>query len=157
MNTELTKRFVDSFHKARRLTDMLLELPYGLTPRHIRALDNIHALEQQGRAVRVSDISDAMRSTRPSITRLVNELQAKGLIKKTPDADDRRVIRVELTPAGLEVYEIYCLRYHEWLARLLEPIPDEDAEAAIRAIHRTSELMSGSRPDPAELSRDPRQ
>lgn len=151
MDIELTKRFVDSFHEARRLTDMLLELPEGLTPRHIRVIDNIHALARQGRAVRVSDISDAMRSTRPSITRLVNDLQAKGIVKKTPDAEDKRVIRVELTHAGLEVYNIYCLRYHEWLAELLEPIPVEDAEAAIRAIHRASELMSANKSGPAEM------
>lgn len=145
------KKFVDSFHEAKRLADMLPELPDGLTPRHIRILDNIYMLAQQGGAVRISDVSDAMRSTRPSITKLVNELQKKGYVDKTPDTADRRVILVSLTDAGREVHEVYCLNYHEWLSQLLEPIPAEDIRAAIRAIHRAYELMSANTPDISSL------
>ena len=78
MDTDLTKQFIDSFHIAKHLTDMLPELPDVLTPRHIRILDTIYTLSQHGSAVRISDISDAMRSTRPSITKLVNELNNKN-------------------------------------------------------------------------------
>lgn len=151
MDTELMKKFVDSFHEAKRLADMLPELPDGLTPRHIRVLDNIYKPEQQGRTVRISDISDAMRSTRPSITKLVNELQKKGYVEKTPDTGDKRVILVNMTPSGREVHEFYCLRYHEWLSQLLEPIPAEDIKAAIRAIHGAYELMSANTPDVSSL------
>ncbi len=151
MDTELMKKFVDSFHEAKRLADMLPELPDGLTPRHIRVLDNIYKPEQQGSTVRISDISDAMRSTRPSITKLVNELQTKGYVDKTPDTADRRVILVNMTTSGREVHRIYCLNYHEWLSQLLEPIPAEDVRAAIRAIHHAYELMSANTPDISNL------
>ena len=151
MDTALTKQFIDSFHIAKHLTDMLPELPDGLTPRHIRILDNIYTLSQHGSAVRISDISDAMRSTRPSITKLVNELNKKGYVEKTPDTDDKRVILVSLTPLGRDVYEVYGLRYHEWLSQLLEPIADEDIEAAIRAIRYANKLMSAVSPDISKL------
>lgn len=145
------KKFVDSFHEAKRLADMLPELPDGLTPRHIRVLDNIYKPEQQGRTVKISDISDAMRSTRPSITKLVNELQKKGYVEKTPDTGDKRVILVNLTASGREVHKIYCMNYHEWLAQLLEPITAEDIRAAIRAIHSAYELMSVNTSDISSL------
>ena len=151
MDTDLTKQFIDSFHMAKHLTDMLPELPDGLTPRHIRKHDNIYTLSQHGSAVRISDISDAMRSTRPSITKLVNELNKKGYVEKTPDTADKRVILVSLTPLGRDVYEVYGLRYHEWLSQLLEPIADEDVEAAIRAIHYANKLMSAVSPDISKL------
>ena len=151
MDTDLTKQFIDSFHMAKHLTDMLPALPDGLTPRHIRILDNIYTLSQHGSAVRISDISDAMRSTRPSITKLVNELNKKGYVEKTPDTADKRVILVSLTPLGRDVYEVYGLRYHEWLSQLLEPIADEDIEAAIRAIRYANKLMSAVSPDISKL------
>ena len=92
-----------------------------------------------------------MRSTRPSITKLVNELNKKGYVEKTPDTDDKRVILVSLTPLGRDVYEVYGLRYHEWLSQLLEPIADEDIEAAIRAIRYANKLMSAVSPDISKL------
>ena len=82
---------------------------------------------------------------------LVNELNKKGYVEKTPDTADKRVILVSLTPLGRDVYEVYGLRYHEWLSQLLEPIADEDIEAAIRAIRYANKLMSAVSPDISKL------
>lgn len=47
----------------------------------------------------------------PDITRLVDRLERRGLVARARDAADRRVVRTQVTPAGLEL-----------LARLDEPV-----------------------------------
>lgn len=141
MDIALAKRFIDSCHEAKRVIDMLPILPAGITPRHVRVIDNLHELADSGRRVRISDISDAMRVTRPGVTRLINELVGMDYIIKTQDSADKRVIWLTLTASGEEFYRFYCLEYHTWLSELLADIPQEDIEAAIRSIYAASSLM----------------
>lgn len=49
---------------------------------------------------RTSGLSDAVGVSRPNVTRLLNSLEAKGLVSRSMSADDRRVMLVNLTPAG---------------------------------------------------------
>jgi homoprotocatechuate degradation regulator HpaR len=39
----------------------------------------------------------------PSVTRILKELEERGLLVREPDADDRRRIMIALTPAGREL------------------------------------------------------
>ncbi|MNC18483.1 Transcriptional regulator SlyA [compost metagenome] len=41
-----------------------------------------------------------MGLTPPTITQLINSLEAKQLVERLPDANDRRVVRIKLTEQG---------------------------------------------------------
>jgi DNA-binding MarR family transcriptional regulator len=47
------------------------------------------------------DISDRMINRDPDITRLVDRLEKRGLAARERQTDDRRVVKVVITPAGL--------------------------------------------------------
>lgn len=53
------------------------------------------------KAARISDISDRMVTRDPDVTRLVDRLIKQGLARRERDSDDRRVVLVEITAAGL--------------------------------------------------------
>jgi DNA-binding MarR family transcriptional regulator len=53
------------------------------------------------KAVKISDISDRMITRDPDVTRLVDRLIRQGLVRRERDTDDRRVVLVEVTAAGL--------------------------------------------------------
>jgi DNA-binding MarR family transcriptional regulator len=53
----------------------------------------------------VSEISSRLRVTSPTVTQLVNDLASRGLVRRQPDPDDHRVIRVQLTQAGDEAFD----------------------------------------------------
>jgi DNA-binding MarR family transcriptional regulator len=57
------------------------------------------------------EITAQMITRMPDITRLVDRLEEAGLVERTRAADDRRVVRVSITRAGLEL-----------LARLDRPV-----------------------------------
>ena len=52
-------------------------------------------------AVKISDIADRMITRDPDVTRLVDRLIKQGLARRERDSEDRRVVRVEITGAGL--------------------------------------------------------
>jgi DNA-binding MarR family transcriptional regulator len=53
------------------------------------------------KAARISEISDRMVTRDPDVTRLVDRLIKQGLVRRERDSDDRRVVLVEITAAGL--------------------------------------------------------
>lgn len=48
----------------------------------------------------ITDLANLLICTRSNATRLVQRLEQQNLVKLTRDADDRRVVRVTLTPSG---------------------------------------------------------
>jgi DNA-binding MarR family transcriptional regulator len=56
-----------------------------------------------GQTMSVGAVSERTVVTQPTVSRVVDELQAMGLIRREPDPADRRISRLRLTPAGLKV------------------------------------------------------
>ncbi len=52
------------------------------------------------RAEMASGLAGRLAVSPPTVTTLVDGLVARGLVERTPDADDRRKVRHELTHAG---------------------------------------------------------
>ena len=50
-----------------------------------------------------SDLGDRLISRDPDITRLVDRLSKRGLVKRSPGREDRRVVEVAITAKGLKV------------------------------------------------------
>ena len=145
MNSELTRQFLDACHEARRICEILPNLPERLKPRHIRIIRCIHIIYEEKGIVRVSDVASAMNGTMPSITKLVNELcEMKVLIKKQ-SRNDRRVYTLKLTAKGQRYYNLYVDRFHNWLTEEMQSIPDEDVETAVRTIEKVKKILEQGR------------
>jgi len=62
----------------------------------------------------------------PSMTRIVNGLEERGLVTRQPDPHDRRSARVSLTETGRQILLANRRRRDQWLAvRLAELTPEE--------------------------------
>ena len=57
--------------------------------------------EAPGRALRMADLANAAALSASRMTRLVDDLQARGLVTKRASSEDGRGNVAELTPAGL--------------------------------------------------------
>jgi len=88
-------------HLGRRLRE--IDAAAGLTPARFSALAS---LAFHG-SVNLSDLAADERVSRPAITRLARDMEAAGLIVRSPDPDDGRGVRVSLTQRGLDlVHEV---------------------------------------------------
>lgn len=64
----------------------------------------------------------------PSITRIVANLEEAGLVARRPDPGDRRIVRVEVTPAGRELLQRGRIRKDAYLAARLAALSPEELE-----------------------------
>lgn len=52
------------------------------------------------RPQRIGDLGRNVLLSQPALSRLVDRLAVRGLVERTPDADDARSVRIQLTDAG---------------------------------------------------------
>ena len=83
---------------ARRLRHSSREAlaPWDIAPSHSRALSVL----MQHQSLRLSELSDHLHIAPRSTTDVVDGLQERGLIRRSPDPDDRRAMLVSLTDEG---------------------------------------------------------
>ena len=62
----------------------------------------LFVLLQAGGTLPLGELADRVKCVRSNMTQLVDRLEADGLVRRTNDPDDRRVVRAELTPIGEE-------------------------------------------------------
>lgn len=145
MQITLIKRMMDSFYLAKRIRDMLPQLPDGIVSSHIQYLDVIQQLEQQGVPVKISDISDALALPRPGVTRTVKDMVQKGLLEKLASPEDGRVTYLSITEPGRQLSEKYNTQFFSTLSSYLDDISEEDAQCTIRTIEKFYNVMSKRR------------
>lgn len=142
MKPETIKALLDACYLAKRIRDLLPPLPKGVTPAYITYLDVIRTLQQQGRQVKISDISDALNLPRPGVTRTVKEMEAKGYLEKKTSPDDGRITYISATEAGKKLSRIYNEQYFDRLAPRLRDISEEEAYRAIQTIQKFYAVMA---------------
>lgn len=86
--------------------------PYELTPHQFRALQSLLRPGGPGEGcdrdtaegLRLKDIAARLRIAPRSATEVIDQLEAKGLVARAPDPDDRRATLVSVTEAGLDLW-----------------------------------------------------
>lgn len=101
---EQSQKLINIFFQFHKLKWWSPNRSLGFKKSEMRLIFMLRDLELHlKRKVSVSDISNYLRVTSPSVTHLLNSLEKKGVVKRTQDENDRRSVRVELTDAGLEI------------------------------------------------------
>ncbi|MCS7034557.1 MAG: MarR family transcriptional regulator, partial [Phycisphaerae bacterium] len=73
--------------------------PYRLSPTQYHVLRILRSARPEGLACH--EITARMSTHDPDMTRLLDRLEARRLLARQRQRDDRRVIRVHITPEGL--------------------------------------------------------
>lgn len=79
----------------RRIERMTVE-GAGLTPPQYHLLRTLWDDD----LMPLKDLAEASNCTRATITGLIDSLEAKGLVRRVPNPEDRRSLLAELTPEG---------------------------------------------------------
>lgn len=89
-----------------------------------------------------SEIGERLIVTRATVTGVVDSLESRGYVRRTPNPADRRSILVELTPEGLAVVvEVRTLVHRnekEWMGRF----SDDELRAYVGLHHRIQDALA---------------
>ena len=103
---------------------------YGEMP--LSQLRCLHIIaEYQGQ--RMNDLSHRMETKLPAVSQIVDRLVKRGLVERHPDASDRRVVRLELSPRARIMTDEVRLKRERRMAEALQ----------LLSIEETTEVVSG--------------
>ncbi len=86
--------------------------------------------------VRLSNLSEKLHISAPTVTGIVDRLEKLGYVKRIPDSKDRRAINVDLTPKGKKVSgKLKTTLKAKWKS-LLGKLPKDDQENYIGILRK---------------------
>ena len=110
----------------------------GITPSQLSALS---AIENHG-PLTLGDLAALENVQPPSISRIVGALEGEGYVDRAPDAQDRRVALVRVTPkAHRELSQIRSER-DAWLRDQLAELEPRDRECLTAAVPILEQLLA---------------
>ena len=111
----------------------------------------LHTLYLAGRALTHSEIRAELEITQGSVTFLVDGLEKQGLVSRTVDATDRRVVYVELTESGKQVCSSITPAVVDLLGQISSDFTEEEKTQFLDYLYRfLSQAHSVYEQDPAE-------
>jgi DNA-binding MarR family transcriptional regulator len=106
--------------------------PAGLSPAQYNVLRILRGAGAAGLACR--EVGARMITHDPDITRLLDRLEARGLIGRARSEEDRRVVRTRITPAGLGVLKKLDAAMSEQPRRLMGHLGVKQLRALVRML-----------------------
>lgn len=94
---------------------------------------------------RINDIHAEFGHRRSTLTSVLDRLEARGLVERAPDADNRRSVVVSLTPSGATLSARIYDALREIEAAALRGCPATDLAAFSRVIDRLTSGMENRR------------
>jgi DNA-binding MarR family transcriptional regulator len=100
--------------------------------------DVLWALQRApGKALRMGELADAVTISRSGLTRLVDRIEADGLLERRPSAGDRRAIEVTITAAGSKLLRRMWPVYEQVLREQFEAkLSGPEARALTKALSK---------------------
>jgi len=89
------------------------------------------------------ELCNATFRDKPSITRLIDNLEKAGLVKRVGDENDRRINKVHLTRAAQKLQEQSMILAEETLNEALDGVAPEHIEMAKEVLQKVYDNLSG--------------
>ena len=102
----------------------------GLTPTQASVLGLVASRDTLG----LAELTQLEGLNPTMLSRVVGKLADLGLIRRVPDPDDQRAVRVEITPAGSRLHRRLRAVRTDAVSRCLEELPDEAVKTLLGAV-----------------------
>lgn len=114
----------------------------------MREYDVLYTLAKCGEPARMGELQRGVLLSQPALSRLVDRLEHRGLVTRVLDSDDRRAVRVGLSPAGAELQRVVGRAHARSVEHAMHALTPEEQ----RELERLARKLSAERPSPDESS-----
>lgn len=121
------QRKISEFIKNYELCDQLCAAQFNVT---VSQSATLLALPQEGN-LSMNEVSQAMGLATSTMTRMIDQLVEKGLVQRTADPDDRRIVRVGLTSKGQQLRASLEKEYLEFYHLVMGEIREDELDAVL--------------------------
>ena len=142
LGNELNRLLVGTYRAAGKIEQVMLEdLSDGkLTLSEMRAIECVGSGRQKGRTV--TEISQDLDITLPSVTAMVKRLEQKGYVVKQRSEADGRQVYIRLTDTGFRAYVGYLFAQRKMINAVRNSIRDADVTVVLHALQALNDFFS---------------
>ena len=101
---------------------------------HLHVLTILESAE----ALPMGKLAEALDVSVASATGIIDRMEQRGLVERGQQADDRRVVLVRATPAGLAVFSDLEEQRRAGITRILERLTDDELAAFLKGLRAMS-------------------
>lgn len=95
---------------------------HGLTIGRWQVLSVLHQFDGS----RIGTIADLSGGEQPAVSRVIDQMQRDGLVKRRPALDDSRAVEVWITAEGREVFNDLMPHAEEFVQRMVRTLSEEE-------------------------------
>ncbi|MEV5434201.1 MarR family transcriptional regulator [Streptomyces sp. NPDC052701] len=103
------------------------------------AMGVLVSLRTADKPLRIGEIADRLQVVGPHVTRQVQALEKRGLVRRVADPHDRRASLIEPTDKGTEAANRYVTFLLGWFAEALADWPQQDRDDLVRLLARLAD------------------
>lgn len=81
-----------------------------------------------------TDLASMLHVSRPTVTTMLQKMEASGVIERRPDAHDARLTRIYMTDAGRASGERFHALFAESIASSVGQMPEDDRRELVRLL-----------------------
>lgn len=140
---EIVDEIIDLFASVKKVKWQSFE-KFDLKPSEYTLIRTIYTNSKESdKFIKITELSNILDITPAAITHVINSLEDKELIERITTKDDRRVVYIKLTDAGINKYLELNKRSEENLLNLVEYLGNEDSNELIRILNKVIEYKKG--------------
>jgi DNA-binding MarR family transcriptional regulator len=93
--------------------------------------------------IQPTELATLTRVTPQSMSQILTSMEKAGIIRKTPDKEDKRKVYISLSPAGQDLLEQTRYERDAWLKKMIdETLTKEETDILARAIPILNKLAN---------------
>lgn len=121
-----SKPFLLLMHTSKKIQEKIRD-DISKSSLNITEFSVLEVLYHKGQQT-IQQIGSSILVSSSSMTYVIDKLEQRGLLRRSPCPDDRRVIHVTLTQSGTELMEQMMPKHHEMVDRMFESLTADEAE-----------------------------
>jgi DNA-binding MarR family transcriptional regulator len=113
----------------------------------LRWYDVLVQLEEADGGVPMNEVASRILASKSGLTRVIDRIEEAGLVRRERPEDDRRVVLVHITPAGLEALHSAREVHRDGIRRhFTEHLDERDLATLMRTLQKVREHVRPLRP-----------
>jgi DNA-binding MarR family transcriptional regulator len=144
MMTEASSRYEDFFNSQNELHALFTRTLEGILSAEgitVPQTFTLKALKEQGGLCRMSDLAATRFHTPAAMTGIVDRLIHLGLVERSADATDRRVILLSLTEHGTAILARMEKKVQGMMRRFFDSMPEKDRETTVKTFCKLKDFF----------------
>lgn len=132
---EVRNLFVRIFNKMIKSGKKIVEWP--ISSAQLKALSAFH----EDREYSMGELSRNALVTMPSMTEMVDRLEAEGVLERVRDSRDRRVVKVHLTAKGKQLHKSFIDGRKQDMFKVFGRLDRMDRDELVQALKKVSTIL----------------